>query len=244
MKEPTVSKTKVRTLVGIRPTGRLHLGHYFSVIKPALEYGADVLIADLHAPNVPVDGVFNFESGLVRFGVGGESLIRQSEMVASMGIPFIKSFFSILEDTGIGELERMTQFKSAQRKTVHLLIYPVLMAMDVGGYDRVVVGDDQKQHAEFIKRALGGKQEFIFTGKIMSLSDPTKKMSKSEPKGCLFLDDIPEEIRRKIRKAVTDKAGRKNLEFLYREFVGKEPPRLNEPLKEGLAEALILKFNA
>jgi len=241
-KEQTVSKNKT-TLVGIRPTGKLHLGHYFSVIKPALEYGADVLIADLHAPNASPTNISEALFQMMRFSIPQDRIIIQSEAVAKLGACFLYSFFSILEDTSIGELARMIQFKTAKRKNAHLLIYPVLMAMDVAGYDRVVVGDDQKQHAEFIKRASGGRQEFIFTGKVMSLSDPTKKMSKSEPKGCLFLDDSPEEIRRKVGKAVTDKVGRKNLEFLYKEFVGGESPKLNEPLKKQLAEALILKFN-
>jgi len=241
--KPT-DKTKVRTLVGLRPTGRLHLGHYFSVIKPALEYKADVLIADLHAPNTSPTNISEALFQMGRFSIPIDSVIIQSEVIAKHGMHFLHSFFSILEDTSIGELARMTQFKSAKRKNAHLLIYPVLMAMDVAGYDRVIVGDDQKQHAEFIHRHFEPNVEFIFTGKIMSLSNSTKKMSKSEPKGCLFLDDSPDEIRRKIRKAVTDEAGIKNLEFLYREFVGGKTPKLNEPLKKELAEALILKFNA
>ncbi|HEY4523259.1 MAG TPA: tryptophan--tRNA ligase [Candidatus Paceibacterota bacterium] len=99
-----------------------------------------------------------------------------------------------------------------------LFTYPVLMAADILMYDaeKVPVGDDQLQHLEFA-RTLARKFNNRFgptfiepqpilthTPRVMSLSDPKKKMSKTDPKGCLFLDDSPEEIREKLLRAVTD----------------------------------------
>ena len=71
------------------------------------------------------------------------------------------------------------------------------------------------------------------SGRVMSLSDPTKKMSKSEPKGCLFLDEDPT---KKIMKAVTTPRGRENLLYLYKQLGGKRPPKLNKRLKIKLIE--------
>jgi tryptophanyl-tRNA synthetase len=124
----------------------------------------------------------------------------------------------------IAELERMTQYKdkAQQHKSninAGLLTYPSLMAADILMYKPigVPVGDDQVQHVE-LARVIARKFNNAFgltfpepqhiianknVARIKSLSDPTKKMSKSEPAGCLFLDDEPEEIQKKIKKAVT-----------------------------------------
>lgn len=230
-------KNNMKTLVGIRPTGYLHLGHYFSVIKPALKYNADVLIADLHAPDSEIE-LEDFEHELRSYGLGN---------IISQALDDVL-YFRLLQLASFGDLERMTQFKSG-KKNPHLFCYPVLMACDLVGYDRVVVGEDQRQHIEFA-RELARKYEKKYGElkmptpiysevKVMSLTEPEKKMSKSEPKGCLFLGDP--ETKEKLKKAVTNEAGRKNLENLYREFVG-EPPEMNSKLKENLAEALIKKF--
>lgn len=132
--------------------------------------------------------------------------------------------------TPFGELSRMTQFKekSEQQKeniNVGLFDYPVLMAADIFLYDTqlVPVGDDQLQHLE-LTRALARKfnnkfgQTFIepqpfltSTPRVMSLDDPAKKMSKSLPAGCLFIDDEPAMIEEKIKTAVTDSG--KEIEF-------------------------------
>jgi tryptophanyl-tRNA synthetase len=101
---------------------------------------------------------------------------------------------------------------------VGLFDYPVLMAGDVLLYDAAVVpvGDDQLQHLELTRtlaRKFNARFGKIFiepkglltkTPRVMSLKDPAKKMSKSQPEGCLFLDDSPEDIRAKIARAVTD----------------------------------------
>lgn len=132
--------------------------------------------------------------------------------------------------TPFGELRRMTQFKDKaehQKENVNvgLFNYPVLQAADILLYDAEVVpvGEDQLQHLEFTREiARKFNEKYLPAGKqgkklfiepkslltevprLMSLSNPSKKMSKSMPEGCLFLDDSPEEITNKIKKAVTD----------------------------------------
>jgi tryptophanyl-tRNA synthetase len=121
----------------------------------------------------------------------------------------------------MGELERMTQYKdkSGRMETnAGLFTYPALMAADILLYGTalVPVGDDQDQHLE-LTRTLARKFNNRFgetfpepkalhteTPRVMSLDNPEKKMSKSQPSGCLFLDDEPEAIRKKVMSAVTD----------------------------------------
>jgi tryptophanyl-tRNA synthetase len=157
-------------------------------------------------------------------------------------------YFRLLALTYPGELNRMTQFRASNEKTAHLFVYPVLMVHDVAGYDEVIVGEDQSQHLNFARDLLArynktfGEEVKIpianpAAGRVMSLTDPTKKMSKSEPDGCLFLDDTPEEVEKKIRKAVTNETGRTNLYSLYRQLGGVDPlPEMNTHLKKILTE--------
>lgn len=225
----------MKKLCGIRPTGKLHLGHYFSVIKPALEQGCEVLIARYHAPNSDYRETID---ALERFGIKG----RLQELNPQL-------YFNLLLDTPIGELNRMTQYKSAKKKNAHLFVYPVLMAHDLVGYDEVYVGEDQRQHIEFARTLLGKAglvypEAKIVGGRIMDLKDPKKKMSKSEPETCLFLSDKPEVIRKKIMGACTNPAGIRNLSVLYREFVrGEYDSKNNKESKEKLSEAIIKKLN-
>jgi tryptophanyl-tRNA synthetase len=164
-------------------------------------------------------------------------------------------YFRLLALTYPGELNRMTQYRSSEEKTAHLFAYPVLMVHDVTGYDEVIVGEDQSQHLNFARDLLArynktfGENVKIPTanssaGRVMSLTDPSKKMSKSEPLGCLFLDDEPDEVARKIRKAVADDAGRANLYGLYQQLGGAEPlPEMNSRLKEILTEKVCTLLN-
>lgn len=135
---------------------------------------------------------------------------------------------------------------------VGLLNYPVLMAADILLYDAkfVPVGDDQDQHLE-LARTLARKFNAKFgktfvepqglhtpTPRVMSLTDPEKKMSKSEPSGCLFIDDSPDEIKRKIARATTDsgseikygpaKFGISNLLEIYSALLGDTIPTLEK----------------
>ena len=146
----------------------------------------------------------------------------------------------------------MTQFKAKSKQhadniTSGLFTYPVLMAADILLYqtDLVPVGEDQKQHVELcrdIAQRFNGLYSDTFTlpepfipkvgARVMSLSDPTSKMSKSDPDGCVFLMDKPEDIMRKFKRAVTDcetavkfdkenKAGISNLLSIYCAATGK-----------------------
>ena len=126
--------------------------------------------------------------------------------------------------TMFGELSRMTQFKDKSAKNADninagLFTYPALMAADILLYqaDLVPVGEDQRQHAELtrdIAQRFNGVYSDTFTlpeafipqmgARIMSLGNPDNKMSKSDPDGCVYLLDKPEEIQRKFKRAVTD----------------------------------------
>jgi tryptophanyl-tRNA synthetase len=155
----------------------------------------------------------------------------------------------------------MTQFKKkskTQKNNVNagLFFYPVLMAADIVLYDAqyVPVGEDQIQHLEFtreIVRKFNNRYEDIFvepeelltsTSRLMSLADPENKMSKSSPKGCLFLDDSPKEIKKKIMSAVTDsgekikydeknKKAVSNLMNIYQAFSGKKIKEIEKEFK-------------
>lgn len=162
-------------------------------------------------------------------------------------------YFRLLSLVGVGELERMTQYKGEGRHTAHLLVYPVLMVHDVCGYDEILVGEDQIQHLELARelvkrynRTFGADIKVPMAspvaGRVMSLTDPDRKMSKSEPQGCLFLDDTETDIRKKIRKAVADDKGRANLIELYRRLGGVEVPEMNLELKNRLSDLVVQKF--
>lgn len=221
-----------KILVGIRPTGQLHLGHYFAVIRPALSIGCDVLIADYHAPSGDGD---RLEKELKKFGV--KNIKRQKDILNA------DLFFRLLDITPSGELSRMTQYKSATKRTAHLFVYPVLMAHDVAGYDEVIVGEDQRQHLEFARRILPKvgikppKGNYL-GGRIMSLTNPLKKMSKVDPVGCIFLDDSYKTIREKLKKAVTTLKGEENLRELAKRFGCQWIDGQNEKNKEMLAKAI------
>lgn len=201
-----------------------------------------MLIANYHAP-----AEINTENSVNLLKGYGVQNIRVQEQVFNAEL-----YFRLLTLAKIGDLNRMTQYKSAKEnsRTAQLLTYPVLMAHDVAGYSEVIVGEDQGQHLEYARKLLK-KHNGVFcseypipvanivVGRVKDLREPQKKMSKSSPQGCLFLDDSPEEIRRKIRKATADQDGLENLKFLFREFIKSEPPESNQTLKEQLAEALI-----
>jgi len=180
----------------------------------------------------------------------------------------------------MGDLERMTQFKDkANRQTANinagLFTYPVLMAADILLYDAVAVpvGDDQLQHLElartlarkfnarFGKTFIEPKGLLTTTPRVMSLKDPAKKMSKSQPEGCLFLDDSPKEIAEKIARGVTDsdskisydperKPGLSNLLEIYGALTHMEPQMVAKEfsgekysdLKKRLSEVVVDYF--
>lgn len=214
------------------------------MIEPARQ-GADVLIANYHAPR-EVD-VSPIVATLARFGV---RTIRLHEEVFKPAV-----FFRLMALAPFGALTHMPQFKAAPEdgRDAHLFTYPVLMTQDVMGYDEVLVGEDQGAHLEFARRLIRKYNKVyrdnfrvpaarVVGGRVMDLRHPDRKMSKSEPDGCLFLNDPPDAIRAKLRAAVADEAGLANLRSLYGRFVGGEIPAMNADLKLRLADAMIDAF--
>ena len=221
-----------RILTGIKPTGQLTLGNYIGVLKnlhKEVEKGeCFYFIADLHALTLPIEpevlrqnsidlACFYLAAGLDPNKV---TLFLQSEVSAHAELNAILQNYLYM-----GELSRMTQFKDKSSKMkesaigLGLFAYPVLMASDIILYDAniIPVGEDQKQHVELTRdlvNRFNNRYGDILTmptpvmrkvgARIMSLSDPTKKMSKSDPKGDIFLKDDLNVIRKKIMSAVTD----------------------------------------
>lgn len=217
---------------GIQPTGQLHIGNYLGALKNFVDlqnsgrYQCFFFIADLHsitedyAPGAKYFQIQNLAADYLAAGLTPE----KSVIFIQSQIPEHNELAWILNTlTPFGELKRMTQFKDKSEKqkeniNAGLFNYPTLMAADILLYDAeyVPVGEDQLQHleltrtlarkfnAKFGKTLVEPKALLTETPKIMSLDNPAKKMSKSTPEGCLFLDDSPEVIRQKIRRAVTD----------------------------------------
>ena len=216
---------------GIQPSGNLHIGNYIGAISQwvKMQDSTDSIfcIVDLHAITVPQDPkelkekVLEVAALYLASGINPEKskIFIQSENPNHTSLAWILNTI-----TPFGQLERMTQFKDKSEKheaNAGLFDYPVLMAADILLYstDEVPVGEDQKQHIE-LTRDLAEKFNKKFgetfklpvpviskeTARIMSLQNPANKMSKSDndPLGTINLLDSEEQIREKIKKAVTD----------------------------------------
>ncbi|OGH21467.1 MAG: tryptophan--tRNA ligase [Candidatus Levybacteria bacterium RIFCSPLOWO2_01_FULL_38_13] len=218
---------------GIQPSGNLHIGNYVGAIaqwvKLQNESEAFFCIVDLHAITVPQDPetlrekVLDTAALYIACGIDPKKahIFVQSE---NPDHPYLAWLLNCI--TPFGQLERMTQFKDKSKKqqegtNAGLFDYPVLMAADILLYqtDEVPVGEDQKQHIE-ITRDLAEKFNRDFgqtvkvpealiqneTSRIMSLQNPTSKMSKSDndPMGTINLLDGVEIVSEKVAKAVTD----------------------------------------
>ena len=223
---------KERILSGIKPTGQLTLGNYIGALKNFAKYQENndviIFIADLHALTLPIDPevLRNNTRDVAAFYLAAGLDPNKSIIFLQSSVHEHAELATILGNYAyMGEMSRMTQFKeksaSLNEKSIGLglFTYPVLMAADIILYDskKVPVGEDQKQHVE-LARNLVERFNHIYGdvltlpvpviptmgARIMSLSNPTKKMSKSEPKGDIFLKDAPEVIRKKIMSAVTD----------------------------------------
>lgn len=245
--------TKPVILTGLRANSQLHIGNYFGALLPLIdmakkragEHKINLFVPDLHSFTTPIDHTKlqqQIMSNLRMFVAAGLPIdhddvcvYRQSYVPAHSELTWILDCF-----TGFGEMSRMTQFKdkssklSADRTSVGLFNYPVLMAADIllYGATYVPVGDDQSQHLEFTRDIASRmnsqfgdlftvpnevKKQHEFFGKdqglrIKDLVDPTKKMSKSDNtgKGVIFLTDAPEIARKKIMGATTDSIGSVN----------------------------------
>ena len=225
-----------RILSGIKPTGQLTLGNYIGAIKNFAkvqqEGEAYLFIADLHALTLPIDPEFlrNNSRDLAAYYLAAGLDPKKTTIFLQSDVPAHSELAVILQNyLYMGELSRMTQFKDKSAKMkeeaigLGLFAYPVLMAADIVIYDakRIPVGEDQLQHIELARDLVHRfnnrygevlvmpKGELVKVGsRIMSLSDPTKKMSKSDPKGDIYLSDSLEVMRKKIMSAVTDMEAR------------------------------------
>ncbi len=221
---------------GIQPSGIPTIGNYIGALKQFVdiqdEYDCYFCIVDQHAITVPQDRlklrkqIRQLAAIYLATGLNPEkvTLFIQSEVPAHAQAGWMLTTIS-----SIGELERMTQFKDKSQKQSEgipagLLTYPPLMAADIILYntDIVPVGDDQKQHIELTRNLVdrfNSRYNDVLTkpeikmpevgGRVMSLQDPTKKMSKSDdnPKNFISLLDEPKVAAKKIKSAVTDSDG-------------------------------------
>ena len=256
-----------RIFSGIQPSGSITIGNYIGAMKQFVnlqdEYDCFFCIVDQHAITVPQDrlklrqNIKTLAALYLAIGLDPEknTIFIQSEVPAHAQAGWILQSIAY-----IGELERMTQFKdkSAGKEGVSsaLLTYPPLMAADILLYntDVVPVGEDQRQHLELTRdlaERFNNKYNDIFKipeislpkagARIMSLQEPTKKMSKSDPnkKATIALLDDPKQIEKNIKSAVTDsegivrydkenKAGVSNLMSIYSIFSGKTYAEIEE----------------
>ncbi|MDE5556300.1 MAG: tryptophan--tRNA ligase [Ruminococcus sp.] len=245
---------------GIQPTGTFTLGNYIGAVrnwKPLQdEYNCIYCVVDMHAITVRQDPIklrqntLNSYALLMACGIDVEKsiLFIQSHVKTHAELSWILGC-----NTQFGELSRMTQFKDKSQRHADdvnsgLFTYPVLMAADILAYnaDLVPVGVDQKQHLELarnIAQRFNQRYGDFFTlpepyiaeigAKVMSLQDPTKKMSKSDdnPNAVILILDDKDTIIRKFKRAVTDseaevcyrdgKDGINNLMTIYSSVTGK-----------------------
>ena len=227
---------------GIQPTGTFTLGNYIGAVRNWAplqdEYDCIYSIVDMHAITVRQDPVKLRQHTLEAY-----ALLMACGVDPERSIMFIQSHVKTHAElnwilacsTQFGELSRMTQFKDKSQRhpddiNAGLFTYPVLMAADILVYnaDLVPVGVDQKQHLELarnVAQRFNQKYGEFFTvpdayipkvgAKVMSLQDPTKKMSKSDenPNACILILDDKDTIVRKFKRAVTDSEA----EVCYRE---------------------------
>ncbi len=225
--------SKKTILSGIQATGNLTLGNYLGAInnwkKMQEEYECNYMIADLHTLTIRNDpeklrnNTLDLLALYIAAGIDPEksNIFIQSQVAAHAELAWILNCY-----TYMGELSRMTQFKDKSTKHADninsgLFTYPVLMAADILLYqaDLVPVGEDQKQHVE-LTRNIAERFNKIYGdtfkipepyihgvgARVMGLQDPTSKMSKSStiPNDSIFLNDEPDVILKKFKKAVTD----------------------------------------
>lgn len=272
---------------GFQPSGTLHIGNFLGTLKQVValqreQYARFYFIADYHSltqsydPKQKEKEILQMAVDALAVGIDPKksTLFIQSHVPAHANLAWILNTI-----TSVGELERMVEYKekikAGQVPNAGLFDYPVLMTADIVLYDAdiVPVGEDQRQHLELartIVRAFNKRFGNTFkepvgvyseAPRVMSLSDPTKKMSKSQPAGCLFLSDPPDVIRKKVMSATTDsqksvgydpkrRPGISNLVSIYAAFAGTPPQAVVKQFqgkgyaefKQSLATLLIHKL--
>jgi tryptophanyl-tRNA synthetase len=284
--QATSRRTRRRVFSGIQPSGVSHIGNYLGAIRNWVQqqvlYDNIFCIVNLHAITLPTTrdsllaNTLNMANTLIAAGIDPEKsiLFVQSDVPEHAELTWILSSV-----TQFGELRRMTQFKDKtggqdEAVSAALFTYPILMAADILIYDAdlVPVGDDQKQHIELardIAQRFNARYGETFVvpapdikaegARIMSLDDPTKKMSKSTggPGSFIALTEDADTIRRKIRRAVTDsgtevtggtdKPALTNLLSIYSLFTGESVASIEQryagkgygAFKQDLAEIVV-----
>lgn len=256
-----------RIFSGAQPTGNVHLGNYLGALRNWValqhEYESFFCIVNLHAITVPQDpkllAAKTLDLARIYLAVGIDPQV--STVFIQSDVPEHTELTWVLNCVArMSELERMTQYKDKARRqeenvAVGLFDYPVLMASDILLYqtDLVPVGVDQKQHLEFTRDlAIRFNRDYGETflvpepyipkvgARIMSLSDPLKKMSKSDddPYGCVMLMDDADTIQRKFKRAITDSGTEirfdesrpaiNNLLEIYHLITGKSQPEVED----------------
>jgi tryptophanyl-tRNA synthetase len=277
----------VRIFSGIQPTGRKHVGNYIGAIRGYVEGQARgdpaiYCIVDLHATSVAYDPkalpsyVLDTTAMLMAAGLDPDRciLFRQSDVREHSELTWLLSSV-----TAYGDLQRMHQFKDKSEREQELVrtslfLYPVLQAADILIYktDEVPVGDDQRQHVELareIARRFNSTYAEVFVeprhvipevgARVMDLQDPVAKMSTtySSDSGLVYIDDPPNAVRRKVKRAQTDsgtevvrapeKPGITNLIEMMAVARGVEPEQIEREFdgqgygafKEAVGEALV-----
>jgi tryptophanyl-tRNA synthetase len=224
---------KPSVLSGIQPTAdSFHIGNYFGALRQWVQmqetHECFYSVVDLHAITSEFDPKILKKRSLTSFAqllaVGIDTkkstVFVQSQVPQHAQLAWVLSCF-----TGFGEAGRMTQFKDKaqkgghERSSVGLFTYPILQAADILLYQAqsVPVGEDQRQHLE-LTRDLAVRfnnqfgQTFVVpeafivkeSAKILDLQDPSSKMSKSSPQGCIFILDEPDVVMKKFKTAITD----------------------------------------
>src|SRR6266576_3143004 len=276
-----------RIFSGVQPTGNIHLGNYLGVLRNWValqhEYESFFCIVNLHAitnrqdPKLLAEKTCELARLYIAVGIDPSisTIFVQSDVAEHAELTWILNCVA-----RVSELERMTQYKDKVRKQtenvgVGIFDYPVLMAADILLYqtDLVPVGEDQKQHLELTRDlAIRFNRDYGETfavpdpfipkvgARIMSLADPTKKMSKSDEEseaGCIMLLDNDDAVRRKFKRAVTDSGTEigfdetrpaiNNLLTIYHLFTGKSENEIEDhfagkgyaKLKEELADVTV-----
>lgn len=270
---------------GIKPTGDLHIGNYLGMLRQSVDiqnsgkYKCLYFIADLHAMTQKFtkeemsSRIYGLTVDLLAAGLDPKKsvLFAQSDVLEHANLAWI---FNCL--TSMGELQRMVEYKEKVAEghvpNVGLFDYPILMAADILIYktEFIPAGEDQRQHIELartVARSFNSKFGDVFkepkvlltkAPRVMSLSEPMKKMSKSQPQGCVFMHDAPDVIKKKVMSAVTDsmtdiaydpvnRPGISNLLMLYSELSGMPIEKIVEmskgkrysEFKSELAEVII-----
>lgn len=278
MKKPIV-------VSGLKPSGHLHIGNYLGAIKQYIslqdgeKYDNFYFVADYHAltqkyvVKEKTEEILGMAADMLSLGLDPDksTVFIQSDILEHANLAWLLG--TVIP---AGQLQNMIEFREkveqGQPASSGLLNYPILMAADILSYKAslVPVGEDQRQHVELARDAARNfnkrfgetfpepKAIYVKGLRIKSLDDPAKKMSKSLPKGCLYLADSPETIRKKVRSAVTDsgteiiyrpdeKPALSNLLLIYSEFSGRPIEDIEKEhaqssyavFKDALADVLI-----